>query len=200
MQMRGNLTPHALVCTNEEGGGAVIADVDTREVDLSCVDTHKQGGGRLCSPTWMPGCKGIQPSNILGGALPIVGTAPALDKGTASIESASGAERASATQPEALEPRAEEIVEKLVRVLVLDTAEEFVSITKLVDKGTRCDDALICLIPGNVYVEQAEGGEESRGAQGDNKGWSGRGRGDIQRDLSALCFATQEDRGGGQRG
>ena len=94
----------------------------------------------------------------------------------------------------------EEIVEKLVRVLVLDTAEEFVSIAKLVDKGTRRDDALICLIPGNVYVERTEGGEEGRGARGDDKGWSGGGGGDVRRDLSALCFATREDRGGGQRG
>jgi hypothetical protein len=57
----------------------------------------------------------------------------------------------------------EKIVEKLVRVLVLDAAEEFVSITKLVDKGTRRNDALVCLIPRNVDVERAEGGKEGRG-------------------------------------
>lgn len=94
----------------------------------------------------------------------------------------------------------EKIVEKLVRVLVLDAAEELVSIAKLVDKGTRRDDALICLIPGNVYVERAEGGEEGRGARGDDKSWSRGGGGDVRRGLSALCFATREDRGGGQRG
>ena len=93
----------------------------------------------------------------------------------------------------------EKIVEKLVRVLVLDAAEEFVSITKLVDKGTRRNDALVCLIPGNVDVERAEGGKEGRGPRRDDKGGSSGGGGKVRRDLSALSFATGDDRGGGRQ-
>ena len=93
----------------------------------------------------------------------------------------------------------EKIVEKLVRVLVLDAAEEFVSVAKLVDKGTRRNHALICLIPGNVYVERTEGREEGRRPRGDDEGWDSGGGGDVRGDLSALCFATGEDRGGGQQ-
>lgn len=93
----------------------------------------------------------------------------------------------------------EKIVEKLVRVLVLDATEEFVSIAKLVDKGTRRNDALICLMSGNVYVERAEGREEGRRPGGDDEGWGSGGGGDIRGDLSALCFATGEDRGSGQQ-
>jgi len=40
----------------------------------------------------------------LGGALPVVGAMPGLVKGTASIELASGAEKAAAAKPEALGP------------------------------------------------------------------------------------------------
>lgn len=93
----------------------------------------------------------------------------------------------------------EKIVEKLVRVLVLNAAKEFVSIAKLVDKSTRRDDALICLMSGNVYVERAEGRKEGRRPRGDDEGWSSRGGGDVRGDLSALCFATGEDRGSGQQ-
>ena len=50
------------------------------------------------------GREGIRPSSVRGGALPNVGTAPALAEGTASIVSASGAEKAAAARPEALEP------------------------------------------------------------------------------------------------
>jgi len=40
----------------------------------------------------------------VGGALPVAGAIPGLAKGTASIELASGAEKAAAAKPEALEP------------------------------------------------------------------------------------------------
>ena len=87
----------------------VIADTDMREADPSCHDVHKRGGGG--AGAWGCGCnrqcghKGTQPSSIQWGVLPIVGTVPALAKGTASFESASGAERTIATRPETLEPR-----------------------------------------------------------------------------------------------
>jgi hypothetical protein len=58
----------------------------------------------------------------------------------------------------------EEVVEKLVRVLVHRATEEFIAVTELVDKGTRCNSALIYRIPGNVHVERAEGGEEGWGS------------------------------------
>ena len=77
MRTRGNSTPRALART----------------------DKGENGGYRR------HGHEGTRPSSIRWGALPIVGTVPALAEGTASIESASGAERAIAARPEALEPR-----------------------------------------------------------------------------------------------
>jgi hypothetical protein len=56
----------------------------------------------------------------------------------------------------------EEIVEKFVCVLVHCSAKEFIAVTELVDKGTWGNGALICRISGNVHVERAESGEESR--------------------------------------
>jgi hypothetical protein len=93
-----------------------------------------------------------------------------------------------------LDDLVEKIVEKFVRVLVHDAAEVFVPIAELVDKGTRGNDALVCGIPGDVHVERAEGGEEGRGRGGNDKGWSGRGGGDVRRGFSTLGFATREDR------
>jgi len=55
------------------------------------------------------------------------------------------------------------IVEKLVCVLVHGAAEVLISITKLVDKGMGCNDALICRILRDVHVERLEGEEEGRG-------------------------------------
>jgi hypothetical protein len=46
----------------------------------------------------------------------------------------------------------EKIVEKLVRVLVHDAAEVFISIAQLVDKSTGSNDALIGRIPGDIDV------------------------------------------------
>jgi hypothetical protein len=66
-----------------------------------------------------------------------------------------------------LENLIEKRVEEFVRVLVHDAAEVFVSIAKLVDKGTRGNDALPGGIPGDVHVERAKG-EEGRGCRG---GW-----------------------------
>ena len=57
----------------------------------------------------------------------------------------------------------EKIVEKLVRILVHGTIEVLISIAKLVDKGTGCNNALICQILGDVHIERLEGGEEGRG-------------------------------------
>ena len=60
----------------------VNADMDAREVEPSGVDTHKRG------------------------VLPVVGTAPVMAEGTAGVEPAGGAEKATAAKPEALEPGA----------------------------------------------------------------------------------------------
>ena len=54
-------------------------NIDVREVELSHVDAHKQGG-----------------------VLPVTGIAPALAKGITGIEPASEAEKAIVTRPEAL--------------------------------------------------------------------------------------------------
>lgn len=56
----------------------------------------------------------------------------------------------------------EEVIEKLVRVLVHRAAEEFIAITELLDKGTRCNGAFIRRIPRNVHIKRTEGGEEGR--------------------------------------
>lgn len=47
----------------------------------------------------------------------------------------------------------EEIVKKLVSVLVHGTAEEFVAFTKLVDEGAGSYGALIHGILGNINIE-----------------------------------------------
>jgi len=60
--------------------GAVV-DVDAEEINPLGVDMHEQGG-----------------------ALLVVGIAPALDKGTASIRPAGKAKTASTTEPEVLAP------------------------------------------------------------------------------------------------
>ena len=62
---------------------AVSADADAREVEPSGIDTHERGGD-----------------------LPVMGAAPALAEGTAGIEPASGAERATAARSDALGLRA----------------------------------------------------------------------------------------------
>ena len=56
----------------------------------------------------------------------------------------------------------EQVVEKLVRVLVHDAAKVLIPITKLVDECTWCNGTLINWIPGNEYIEGAESGEEGR--------------------------------------
>ena len=56
-------------------------DVDAEEIDPSGVDAHERGG-----------------------ALPVVGVAPALAEGTASVGPAGEAETASTAEPEALAP------------------------------------------------------------------------------------------------
>jgi hypothetical protein len=50
----------------------------------------------------------------------------------------------------------EEIVEKLVGVLVHSTTEEFIAITELVDERTGSNGALFRRILRNVYVEGAQ--------------------------------------------
>ena len=70
---------------------AVNTDADAREVDpraLTCTN------------------RGVALLDAHNPALPAVGTAPALAKGTSSIEPASGAEKAAAAQLEALGPTA----------------------------------------------------------------------------------------------
>jgi hypothetical protein len=57
----------------------------------------------------------------------------------------------------------EEVVEKLVRVLVHDATEVLVRIAKLVDECTWCNGTLISWIPGYEHIEGAECGEEGRG-------------------------------------
>jgi len=57
----------------------------------------------------------------------------------------------------------EKVVEKLVRVLVHDAAEELIPIAKLVDESTWCNRTLIIWIPGNEHKEGAESGEECWG-------------------------------------
>ena len=105
MRTRGRSTPRALTCTNNRGA-AVNAGVDTREIDqaLTCINKghmHKQGE-RCCEDRR----SGSQPSGVdlysRGGSL----TAPALAEETASVESASGAERAAVAQHKALETKA----------------------------------------------------------------------------------------------
>jgi len=59
----------------------MVADTDTKEGKSLGVDAHKQGG-----------------------ALPVLGAAPAQAEGTVSVGPASGAERAAAAKPDALEP------------------------------------------------------------------------------------------------
>jgi len=63
----------------------------------------------------------VEPSGVgtheRGGALLIVGGAQALAKGTASVEPAGDAEKATATKPEALVPWAQGIAEHEVEML-----------------------------------------------------------------------------------
>jgi len=89
--------------------------MDARGIDPSSVYTHKRGGHgyeRRCGREGSrpPGVdvynRGAALPDAHNRALPAVGTAPALAKGTSNIEPTSGAAKAAATQLEALEPTA----------------------------------------------------------------------------------------------
>ncbi len=71
-----------------------VADMEARKVEPSDVDAHEQGG-----------------------ALPVVGAAPALAEGTAGVEPAGEAEKATAAKPEALVPWAQGMAEREVEML-----------------------------------------------------------------------------------
>jgi len=71
-----------------------VADMEARKVEPSGVDAHERGG-----------------------ALPVVGAAPALAEGTAGVEPAGEAEKATAAKPEALVPWAQGMAEREVEML-----------------------------------------------------------------------------------
>ena len=69
-------------------GMIMNANMDAREVESSGIDTHEQGGGQALL------------------VVELVGAAPAMAKGTASIEPTGRAEKATTVKLEALEPGA----------------------------------------------------------------------------------------------
>ena len=71
-----------------------VADMEARKVEPSGVDAHERGG-----------------------ALPVVGAAPVLAEGTAGVEPAGKAEKATAAKPEALVPWAQGMAEREVEML-----------------------------------------------------------------------------------
>jgi hypothetical protein len=55
------------------------------------------------------------------------------------------------------------VVEKLVRVLVHETAEVLIPVAKFVDESPWCNGTLISWILGNEHIEGAKSGEECWG-------------------------------------
>ncbi len=86
----------------------------------------------------------------------------------------------------------EEIIKKLVGVLVHGAAEEFVAIAELVDEGTGRYGTLVRGILRNIYVEGAERGEESGRCGGDDGSGGSGSRRKIGDGLSG--FATRAGR------